>query len=363
LATKLDKHELDNRLRLIRQERYAMQSVARKALPNERVAKCLRAVLNKSTVEVWKHRKTEKSFYNGLLVCGSIWNCPVCASKISERRRLELKQAFDMHKAEGGKIALLTTTFSHKKTDRLLDTMKKFSLASAKFRTGKRYQKLREKMEMIGSIRDFEITWSERNGFHPHQHLAIFYKNDVDLHEIEKEMFELWEKACAKHGLTTLEGIGLDLQHGEDANDYLSKNSSWSLEQEMSKSHIKQGKMSSLTPFDFLRKYLETDNDRFIGLFQEYATALKGKTQLYWSRGLKKHFLISDKSDEEVAKEKQEDADLLGLIPYEKWQAILKNDSRAELLSKIEKYGFDLAIKMVLKKESSCDEDSQTYEI
>ena len=71
--------------RAIRFERYAMQSVAKDLLPNERVKICLRHVAG-DNVEVRKHLKTEKAFYSGLMVCGSVWMCPVCASKISERR-------------------------------------------------------------------------------------------------------------------------------------------------------------------------------------------------------------------------------------------------------------------------------------
>lgn len=352
--------DVDEIIRQARAERYACQSVARKALPKERVSMCLRLPNNRSNVQVWKHLKTNKSFYNGLLVCGSVWNCPVCAAKISERRKSELKQAFDLHKVNGGKIAMLTTTFSHKRNDRLIDTMKKFSAATLKFRSGKKYQKIREKMGLIGTIRDFEITYSDRNGFHPHTHFAMFYTNDVDLEEIEKELFELWRKACEKYGLTALQGIGLDLQGGESANEYLSKHGTWSLEQELAKSHIKKGKLESLTPFDFLRKYIETENERYIALFQEYAVALKGKTQLYWSRGLKKHFCIGDKSDEQLAKEKTEDADLLGLLTYDQWKIILKKDRRSRFLDYTEKFGFESAVKMLIdkKKESSSHEDS-----
>jgi hypothetical protein len=344
MATVVD---LADKLREVRTQRYALQSVARKALPNERVSKCLRRVQN-GQVEVWKHLNTNKSFYNGLLVCGSVWNCPLCSAKISERRKLELKTAFDMHTAEGGKIALLTLTFRHKKTDVLKDTIKNFTSATSKFRTGKRYQKIRDRMNVVGSIRVFEITYG-KNGFHPHIHIAIFYFNDVNLDEIKFQMTDLWEKACAKYGLSILSGVGLDLQDGEKANEYLSKHGSWSLEQEMSKSHVKTGKQGSLTPFDFLRFYLDSEDPLYLHLFKEYATALKGKTQCYWSRGLKSRFLIDEKSDEETAKESLEEADLLGIIPYEIWKIILKRDLRSNFLDWVEKNGFDSAFEFICK--------------
>lgn len=346
----LDSLLLEDKLRSVRRERYACQSVARKALPKERVSKCLRSVGNMSQVEVWKHLKTDKSFYNGLLVCGSIWTCPICAAKISERRKGELQTAFDQHKKEGGKIALLTLTFSHKKNDRLKETLKKFTGASARFRSGKRWNNIRLEMGLIGSIRVFEITYGG-NGFHPHIHLALFYTNDIVIAKIKYQMYQLWEIACNKFGLNTSEMYGLDLQDGEKAQEYLSKHGSWSLEQELSKSHIKVAKFESMTPFDFLRTYLLSEDNQYLDLFKEYAHALKGKSQIYWSRGLKARFVLEEKTDEELASEKIEEAELLGLLTYEQWKFILKEDKRAKFLDMVEKLGFETAYDLLKTKK------------
>lgn len=343
--------DLQQKLKIVRAERYACQSAARKALPSERVSKCLRMTHTKSEVEVWKHLKTEKAFYAGLMVCGSVWNCPICASKISERRRIELKTAYDKHLSEGGQVALLTLTFSHKKTDRLKDTLYLFNQATQKFFRGKRFDRIREKIGLIGRIRVFEITYGI-NGFHPHTHTALFYKKDMDLKLLEKEMYDLWEKACQKVGLTTKEKYGLNIENGEQANEYLSKHGTWSLDQEMTKSHIKKAKNESMTPFDFLRQYLNTDNERYLGLFKEYAEAMKGKRQLQWSPGLKKQFVIDDKTDEQIATEKIEQADLLGYLTADQWKQILKQDTRAKFLDMVEQYGLYEATIQLTKKET-----------
>lgn len=354
-------NSLDEKLRLARAERYACQSLARKVLPKERVTMCLR-MPNGNNVEVLKHRKTNKAFYNGLLVCGSVWHCPVCAAKISERRRKEIKHAFDMHKDQGGKIALLTLTFSHKKTDRLKTTIDKFGQATQKFMSGRAYNDIRVSMGLIGRIRVYEVTHGQ-NGYHPHAHIALFYTNEIDLEIIKNQMFDLWNKACEKVGLSTSKKYGLDLQDGNEAEKYLSKHGTWSLEQELSKSHIKKAKNDSMTPFDFLREYLKTEDEKYLKLFKEYAECFKGKRQIQWSPGLKQMFVLQEKTDEQLAKEKTEEADILGMISYQDWKIILKSELRAKLLDRIEKYGFDSAIRMTLKKESSGNEDSQEIEI
>lgn len=356
--------DLNEKLRLARTERYACQSVAKKALPNERVSICLRNRIVKKgedkceDIKVWQHRKTHKAFYSGLAVCGSVWICPVCAAKISERRRMEIKQAFDTHKQEGGKIALLTLTFSHRKNDRLIEMIDQFGQATQKLFRGRAFDEIRDEMGLIGRIRVYEVTHGF-NGFHPHTHIALFYTSEVDLNLMKRRMYQLWEKACLKVGLITSQKHGLDLQDGNEAEKYLSKHGNWSLEQEMSKSHIKKAKIDSMTPFDFLREYLVTEDEKYLKLFKEYAECFKGKRQIQWSPGLKKRFVVSEKTDEQLAKEKTEEADVLGMISYQDWKVILKSDSRSKLLDRIEKFGFDLGLRMTLKKESSCDEDSR----
>lgn len=333
---------LDDKLKLIRNERYACQSVSRKALPNERVSMCLRMV-NGTHVGVHKHRKTNRAFYGGLLVCGSVWTCPVCAAKISEKRKVELEMAFEQHKANGGFISMLTLTFSHHKTDKLKDMLSNFSKATSRFMSGKAFQNIRNELGMIGRVRVLEVTHGV-NGFHPHAHIAIFHTNEVDPLNIKGKMFRLWERACNAFDLKTSYDYGIDFQNGDEAEKYMSKHGTWSLEQELSKSHIKKARNGSLSPFDFLRMYLRTEDEEYLNLFREYAKYFKGKRQIQWSQGLKKMFVLEEKTDEELAKEKIEEADLLGLLSLDEWKEILKYNLRVNLLENVEKYGFEVGI-------------------
>ena len=106
-------HEIAEKAREARSERYIMQSIAKKAVPEERVSTCLRTRIRKKgndhfeDIKVWKHTQTNKAFYSGLNVCASVWTCPVCAAKITERRKLELEQAFKQHQANQNSLCLL----------------------------------------------------------------------------------------------------------------------------------------------------------------------------------------------------------------------------------------------------------------
>ncbi|WNC17868.1 protein rep [Brevibacillus brevis] len=325
-------------------EKYVLQSIAKVALPGERVAICFRNRRSKdSDVEVWKHRASQKAFYANLQVCGSVWLCPVCAAKISERRKNELRHAVDAHMEQGGKLAMLTLTFSHTMGDRLKETMAKFGAAVDRFRSGKRYNRIKKKMGLIGTVRSFEITYGN-NGWHPHVHILMFYQNEIDMWEVEDELMDLWALALSSTGLSANRKYGLTLQDAEKASDYVSK---WGVEHEMTKSHSKMGKKGGMTPFDFLREFLVTGDTSMLDKFREYGEAVKGKRQLMWSRGLKEMFLLEDKTDEQIATEKVEEADLLGMIPYEMWTRILRNDFRAQFLQLVEEQGFDQALEFV----------------
>src|SRR5260370_40243977 len=72
-----------------RSVKWQLQRTAQALLPNERVAFCMRRI-QATTVDVLYSPSRQSAHYRGLMVCGSIWVCPICAAKISERRRIEL---------------------------------------------------------------------------------------------------------------------------------------------------------------------------------------------------------------------------------------------------------------------------------
>lgn len=346
----------ENEIRLLR---YQMQAIAKHMLPENRVGICLRHQIEKyGTVDVFKHRQTQKAFYGGLMVCGSVWVCPVCAAKISERRRSELRHAFDAHRADGGFCTMITLTFSHGRSDQLEDSLKALSEAAQKFRSGKAYDGLRKEIGLIGSVRALEITYGE-NGWHPHIHILNMHTNEIDPWEredFEERFYDLWAAACKKVGLKTSREHGLKLDDAAEAEEYIGKwgdlvKSKWGIDREMTKANSKKGRVGSLTPFDFLRVVVEDGDLQYQPQFKEYSDAMRGKHQLGWSPGLKKRFAIAEKTDEEVAAAKEEPADLLGGLSWQDWRYILHNNYRAKLLDYIESFGYDAAIEKIgLKK-------------
>ena len=327
---------------LARVQRFALQSVARKALPDSRTNICLRWRQKGKDVQVWQSKEFKTASFSGLQTCGSPWNCPVCAAKIAERRRAEIITAMAAHKAAGGCVQLLTLTAPHKRTDKLGDLLEMQAKALKYFNQDKTVRNIREEMGNIGQIRALEVTHGRKsalnNGWHAHYHILQFGRLPAlpaaslvaQFKDWSVRLYLRWAHCCERAGLETPSfAHGLKLDDGSKAAKYIAK---WGLEDEMTKGHTKKSSQGE-TPFDFLRNHLADSSDKqALALFQEFAAAFKGKRQLYWSTGLKKHFSIGEASDEELSVMMDDYAEMLGTISVEQWRAVLKADVRGEVL-------------------------------
>lgn len=327
----------------IRVMRYILQSVARKALVKKsRIHACLRWHQKGKDVQVWQSKEFKTASYSGLQTCGSVWECPVCAAKIAERRRVEIITAMAAHKAASGLVFLLTLTAPHKRTDKLGDLLEMQATALKIFNSDRAARQVFEEMGIVGSIRALEVTHGRKsqynNGWHAHYHILQFAGVGVDLARFDDtqrkdwavKLYLRWAHSCERAGLETPSfEHGLKLDDGTKAAAYVSK---WGLEDEMTKGHTKKSAQGE-TPFDFLRSHLEDETDRqALILFREFAEVFKGKRQLYWSTGLKKRFSIGEASDDELNNMQDDYADLLGTITVEQWRAVLKAEARGEVL-------------------------------
>jgi len=324
---------------LLRVKRFAIQSVVRKLLPKSRTASCLRKRISaQKDVEVWRsvHKTTH---YQNLITCSSLWTCPVCASKIAERRKLEVIDAMTQHlEVNGGSVDMLTLTCPHQRQDDLTVLLAKQAKALNNFWKDRQVQKIFAEMGIIGQIRATEVTHGRKshvnNGWHPHYHIILFGYGTGQNVAVAKRMvwqnalYERWANACSLAGLgKPSREHGLRLDGGAHAARYIVK---WG--DEVTKGHSKTATAGE-TPWDFLRSILEDETDvQAAVLFREFATAFKGKRQLHWSKGLKAMFGIGEKSDEALAEESDEVAQLLGLINIDQWRDVLVSEGRGAVL-------------------------------
>jgi hypothetical protein len=327
-----------------RLRKWGRQAVYREILQTKAARFCHRAIapimapgrslFPGKSVDIYKSKKGSFG-YGGLITCGSVWVCPVCASKIAEHRRVELKKALDVVPEvlwSGAGVFHLTLTAPHHMGESLLSLLDRMAHARRLMLNRKPWKRFERSVGLQGSIRALEVTHGHLNGWHVHFHVLLICANAEigNLDELKNEIFQQWRPACLTAGLEApSEKHGVDLAHGESASNYVAK---WGVEDEMTKGHIKQGFDGNLSPFEFLDKIIDGD-DRYKALFQEFHKAFKGRRQLVWSKGLRDLLRIgSELSDEEISEGQDPDSELFAQVTARQWSVILKKEKRGQVL-------------------------------
>lgn len=318
--------------RSVRAERFALKSAAGRLLDkNHRTKKCMAWRVPKQQIQVLKGGTTNRAFYHGLQVCAMPWTCPVCASKISERRRHEVARAIEQAKTLGLLVRLVTMTVPHGLGDDVGQIVDRMTNAWSKLWIGKAGVQLRNNLGLFGHIRALEVTYGD-NGFHPHFHALMFYHPQQTNNENWQKLPARWQTVALRSGLPEPSlDRGCQIDDGDKAAQYVAKGV-WGLESEVTKGHVKKGKRGSRTPFDLLREYMK-GNKQSGAIWRAYALAFEGRRQLYWSNGLKKLLAIADLTDSEIAnKPDDEKSILLAVVTDTQWQLIYRRKMESAVL-------------------------------
>ena len=112
-----------------------------------RTAKCL-FTRHGGHVGIHKSHEHNKAFFSGLVICGNVWACPVCAAKIQERRRLEVAEAFNWaydRAKRNCKVIMVTFTFPHYVWHRLADLLWMQADAYKRLRRGAAWERIKNR--------------------------------------------------------------------------------------------------------------------------------------------------------------------------------------------------------------------------
>lgn len=334
-------------------DKYSLQTEARELLKdikksntsgrevfNYRVCDCLRNSQSKTNgVSIVSTSGQDSARFKGLQTCGSVWHCPICSSRVSEYRASELRFMLDMWQQSGKGVIFVTNTIRHKFDDDLrllLDAL--FGVVWNRYVNHRSYKDLRHELGYLGRVRAVEVTHG-KNGWHPHIHeiwLIEKQPSASELKQIERKLFKVWNTTLINAGMSSVsKQHGLTVQHGTNAAEYVAKFGrmpKWDLNSELTKSHLKQGKSNSSTPFDLLKRSL--NGDKLAGsLFREYSIAFSGRRQLYYSTGLKAFFHLHEIKDEEIAASSSQDIDTLATLNNQQWRTVLHHGERSLLLT------------------------------
>ena len=333
-----------------RRKRYDMLKTSAKVLGKKhRVSSCQKvptyAVQNGISKRGISKNQHGHAHFHGVGSCGDVWACPICAQKIAEGRRREILHGLAQWRKmdKGNKALMITRTFSHSNKDSLSDIIKRFQKAVSAMKGSRPYKRILDSIGYKGAIRALEVTHGV-NGWHPHHHEIVLINNaeitQAMLDRAEREMYELWVRYCEKHGLgrpSRKHGIRIDYRkNGEEAvGAYISK-----FGFELTYGHTKRGKEGSRTPWGILEDVYESEQQGHFHygdykLFKEYAEAMKGRAQLYWSRGLKDLLAVDEFTDEELADKAE--CDHVRDVNDSEWRAIVKLGKHAEVLELAER--------------------------
>lgn len=333
-----DNIPVEEKSRIYRSLRYSRQvrsAELSKEITGHSVANCMRGIVSGS-VHVKRNVNTGRAFYTGLITCGSVWDCPVCAAKISGRRNEEIKEARRNWGEQGGNLIMVTYTVRHNKGDRLSDLSRYMTDAIRFVKSGAPWKRIENKYGIAGSLTATEILYNPVNGWHYHKHQVMFIKNDVDINinKLEKWIYARYNKYLNLHGFDSKDQIGVKISLPdpgsieEDSIDYISK---WGLEDELTK---EKSNRSGMTPFELL------DHDEYKDQFIEYSMTMKGKRRLTWSRGLRALVGLEDElSDEQIANAEDyllDQVEEVVEITAKEWRYILKKGLRSAVLDHAE---------------------------
>lgn len=321
-------------------EKYWLQSLARELLPRDsRIGVCMHCLSPVAqAVDVMKVAESKRAYYSGLMVCGMIWVCAVCAARITEQRRQELTQALGV---TGFTPYLVTYTLRHKRKDSLKLLTDAMQNAFRFMKSGKYWGYLTDEYGWVGSIKSLEVTHGS-NGWHPHQHELILLDEPLSKSAQNGLLSDLrlkWHAALGKRGYGASWDHGVDLRAtNQDVRDYVAKFghqpivTGWGIEHELAKQPVKKAKNGGRSPAQLLADY--GNGDLGAGwLWKEYAHAFKGKQQLVWSKGLRGILGLGvEVPDAQIAELVPPSAVVFARLSPLEWKAIIKGDLRGEVI-------------------------------
>ncbi len=314
-----------------------------------------------SPVSVVSGAESNKLYYSGLMKCGSVWRCPVCSFKITQRRQLEVFELantwLELHEKNTndlGRLSFITLTLRHNKHDHLDVLLDRLGDEFRKFQRTQVYKRLEQEHNIRGFIKTLEIKWSWENGWHPHLHLlyfhtskesAVFHKEFLHAWCKRKRINALLKAQCAKD-VYTMKGI----------TEYITK---WDMSKEMTQgnSKINENENTHYSPFLILRKLTENkwgkdeksqyEKTYFGGLFYHYSRVTKGKHLINISKSLKKEMAeyeelakIEIKTDAEILEDQPMDSIKFKIDPL-LWNRIVFRDAMPYILLTYENGGLN----------------------
>ncbi len=283
---------------------------------NRRISFCGKTVLR--DLELRLSEGATSAHFSGVLACGSIWVCAVCAAKISARRAGEISLACAVLRSRGFEISLATFTVRHAENEPLGDVSKRLFAVWKNLTTSQTRRNVWSAAEVEGTVRALEIT-AGFSGWHPHLHVVFFSKTLEPLRDLGRA----WRATHAKLFFgDDLSQNAFDLRPAASVAAYLAKLGF----------EAAAGQAKNTSFFSLLDRTGNAKTDAALrAKFQHFANELSpirngrvsSPRQIFWSQNLKKTCGIGEKTDEELSEEANRSGELLATLSREDFRKFL----------------------------------------
>jgi hypothetical protein len=229
--------------------------------------------------------------FGGLQTCGSVWACPVCASRIAVEKGVEILKALEWAKQENLAPVMIALTARHHAGMQLAWFKDLFKGAWEMFSSGRRWRFFKKKYGIKHHIVNREVTRGDA-GWHYHMHLLLFLDfgalKAAAADSLQADLEAFWMDCLEKYGLEGLPEIALKVSsHGNVGKNYLTKigitisEKDGKLEYEMTSSETKSGR----SIWDIARHsyYGDAESSR---LYIEFVEAMQDTNFITFSHGL-----------------------------------------------------------------------------
>jgi len=348
-----------------RKFRYQLKEMAGRILAGttcKRVSKCGHKLIGpQATICIGK----AGAYIAGVETCGSVWNCAVCAAKISEGRRKEVAQALDAHVSGGGDVFMCLFTIPHHAMESCEALKATVAKAWKAVIQGKAWQTACKRYGIKGYIRALEMTHG-KNGWHPHIHALLLTRglNMEDEAGLRQWLGERWAKIVAR---ISDKAVNLAGAYGfqracsvSAAGEYVAK---WGVDSEIAKASSKISTKGGRSPWQLLADAINGDHCARMA-FREYAFAMKGARHLTWSKGLRDLYVTAPElSDLELAKaDAPNNGDqVVGVLRRFHWFEVYSRSLVPDLLSAAEANGWPGVLEFLRNHRLALSSPQQTY--
>ncbi len=138
----------------------------------------------------------------GLVSCGSVHACPVCAASIAKERADELVSVVEAYRKQGCVPYLVGLTIPHERHDELAPLLSALTRAWRSVWAGRLARRAIRSLGREGYVRAREVTHGQRSSWHPHLHALFVGRYHLEQRLTDDELEQL--RGCELEAVTLL---------------------------------------------------------------------------------------------------------------------------------------------------------------